>query len=50
MSSTLNPDNYHITLLRHGESVGNSEGRVQGQADYPLTETGRQQAHSLAER
>ncbi len=41
---------YHFTLLRHGESVGNAEGRYQGQADYPLSELGLQQARKLAER
>lgn len=41
---------YHITLLRHGESQGNFEGRHQGQADYPLTDVGRQQAKALIER
>ena len=41
---------YHITFLRHGESVGNLENRFQGHADFPLTETGRAQARSLAER
>jgi len=41
---------YHITFLRHGESVGNLENRFQGHADFPLTETGRAQASALAER
>ncbi|MFC1936538.1 histidine phosphatase family protein [Chloroflexota bacterium] len=41
---------YRFTLLRHGESVGNLEHRFQGQAEYPLTETGRQQAEILAQR
>jgi 2,3-bisphosphoglycerate-dependent phosphoglycerate mutase len=41
---------YHITLLRHGESQGNFEGRHQGQADFPLTELGRQQTRSLVDR
>jgi broad specificity phosphatase PhoE len=44
------PQPFHITLLRHGESVGNAESRWQGQADYPLTDTGRAQARALAER
>ena len=40
---------YHVTFLRHGESVGNAEDRFQGQADFPLTEKGLCQAHALAE-
>jgi 2,3-bisphosphoglycerate-dependent phosphoglycerate mutase len=41
---------YHVTFLRHGESVGNAEERFQGQADFPLTEKGRVQARLLAGR
>ncbi|MBI5963401.1 MAG: histidine phosphatase family protein [Chloroflexi bacterium] len=41
---------FYITVLRHGESVGNAESRWQGQADYPLTDTGRAQARALAGR
>jgi broad specificity phosphatase PhoE len=41
---------FQITLLRHGESVGNRQGLLQGQADYPLSDTGRRQVHALAER
>ncbi len=41
---------YQFVFLRHGESVGNAESRWQGQSDYPLTEKGRAQARSLAER
>jgi broad specificity phosphatase PhoE len=33
-----------LILVRHGESVGNHENRLQGQEDYPLTEQGRLQA------
>jgi broad specificity phosphatase PhoE len=44
------PQPFYITLLRHGESVGNAESRWQGQADYPLTDTGRAQARALAQR
>lgn len=40
---------FDLTFVRHGESVGNAENRFQGQADYPLSEKGRQQAHALAE-
>lgn len=41
---------FHITLLRHGESVGNAESRWQGQAEFPLTDVGRAQARALAAR
>ena len=39
-----------IILVRHGESVGNFENRLQGQADYDLTELGRKQARRTADR
>jgi len=42
------PLTYEFTFLRHGQSVGNVEERFQGQADFPLTETGRSQAKELA--
>ena len=35
-------------LIRHGESLSNREGRVQGQADVKLSDTGRQQATAVA--
>jgi 2,3-bisphosphoglycerate-dependent phosphoglycerate mutase len=41
-------DKLTITFLRHGESVGNLENRFQGQAEFPLTDAGRDQASSLA--
>ena len=37
---------YHLTLVRHGESTGNAENRLQGQSDYPLSEKGRAQARA----
>ena len=40
---------FHITLLRHAESVGNADGYHQGQTEFPLTERGRAQASALAE-
>jgi 2,3-bisphosphoglycerate-dependent phosphoglycerate mutase len=43
-------DSYSITLLRHGESVGNAEGYYQGQYDFPLTEAGREQVQKLVAR
>jgi 2,3-bisphosphoglycerate-dependent phosphoglycerate mutase len=39
-----------FTILRHGESQGNYEGRHQGQADFPLTDLGRQQTRALITR
>ena len=41
---------YRITLLRHAESIGNAEERLQGHADYPLSARGRAQALALAQR
>jgi broad specificity phosphatase PhoE len=35
-------------LVRHGESVSNSEGRVQGQADVELSPLGHEQARRVA--
>ncbi len=35
-------------LIRHGESLSNREGRVQGQANVKLSDTGRQQAAAVA--
>ena len=43
-------ERFDVIFLRHGESVGNAESRWQGQADYPLTDKGRQQAQALAKR
>jgi broad specificity phosphatase PhoE len=37
-------------LIRHAESVGNAEGRFQGQRDYPLSPRGVEQALRLAAR
>ncbi|WP_420176181.1 histidine phosphatase family protein [Luteococcus sp. OSA5] len=40
-----------LVLVRHGESVWNREGRLQGQTlDVPLTELGRSQAELAARR
>jgi broad specificity phosphatase PhoE len=40
----------NLLLIRHAQSVGNSEGRLQGQADYPLCDEGRDQARALTRR
>jgi len=39
-----------LLLIRHGESVGNGEGRMQGQFDSPLSDRGRDQARALLVR
>ena len=37
-----------LCLARHGETVWNAEGRIQGQYDVPLSEVGIAQAEALA--
>jgi probable phosphoglycerate mutase len=39
-----------ILLVRHGETLWNQQGRMQGQRDSPLTPTGLHQARRLARR
>ncbi len=39
-----------LILVRHGESVGNSEGRLQGQTDYGLTPKGERQSALTGDR
>jgi broad specificity phosphatase PhoE len=39
-----------LLLIRHGESQGNSELRIQGQGAYPLTERGLEQSLLVAQR
>ncbi len=39
-----------LLLVRHGQSEGNARGVIQGQLDMPLTDRGREQARSVAER
>jgi probable phosphoglycerate mutase len=37
-----------LYMVRHGETLWNQERRLQGQADAPLSERGREQAKALA--
>jgi len=39
-----------LLLVRHGETVWNAEGRVQGQRNSPLSERGREQSRLVADR
>lgn len=43
------PGSFQITFVRHAESEGNANGLWQGQAEFPLSESGRAQAHALAD-
>ncbi|GAB4359241.1 MAG: histidine phosphatase family protein [Cyanophyceae cyanobacterium] len=38
-----------LAIIRHGQSIGNVEKRLQGRSDYALTDLGRQQAQRLGQ-
>src|SRR5262249_37092098 len=46
----IEPRAASVYLARHGQTAYNHEGRFQGQQAGPLDDTGREQAHELAER
>ncbi len=46
----MNRSDTAILLIRHGETLWNRSGRVQGWQDSPLSDVGRAQAQALAER
>ena len=39
-----------LVLVRHGESEANAEGRLQGRAEFELSEEGRSQSQKLRDR
>ena len=39
-----------LYVARHGKTPWNEQGRVCGKTDVPLTDKGREQAHSMAEK
>ncbi len=50
MPDTLSPMRSEILLIRHGETLWNGEGRIQGHLDSPLSPLGRAQAVSVGAR
>lgn len=41
-------ESMNLYLVRHGESMGNCTGKIQGWMDYPLSELGKKQIRLLA--
>jgi 2,3-bisphosphoglycerate-dependent phosphoglycerate mutase len=50
MSGTPSPSPSRLTLVRHGETEWNREGRMQGHGDSPLSKEGERQVQALARR
>ncbi len=40
----------HLYIVRHGETVWNTEDRMQGVKDSPLTDKGKSHARSMGEK
>ncbi len=38
-----------LYFIRHGESEGNKQGKIQGTMDFPLSDLGERQADAVAE-
>lgn len=38
-----------LLLIRHAQSIGNTQARMEGQQSTPLTDLGQQQAHALSQ-
>ncbi|KAM1529450.1 phosphoglycerate mutase-like protein 4 [Malus sylvestris] len=49
-SSSVDSDYAEILVVRHGETVWNADGRIQGTLDVELNDAGRQQAAALGDR
>ncbi|XP_074295393.1 phosphoglycerate mutase-like protein 4 [Silene latifolia] len=49
-AETVDQSCTEIIIVRHGETEWNALGKMQGQADIDLNETGKQQAKAVAER
>ncbi|KAM0970658.1 hypothetical protein ACFX13_018950 [Malus domestica] len=49
-SCCVDSDYAEIIVVRHGETVWNAEGRIQGNLDVELNDAGRQQAAALGDR
>ena len=50
MAKNVRVTNMEIWLVRHGTTIANLEGRIQGTLEFPLSPLGREEASSLAYR
>lgn len=48
-NNTLEPEQTLIALLRHGKTIWNEEGRIQGRRNSPLSDIGAKQVHEWGE-
>ena len=47
---SIRPEETHLILIRHGQTVWNIDRRFQGSNDSPLSELGKRQAEALGQR